>query len=277
MRRRTIDRLDGDEARIRPPFEFPEADAAPALVATAIHAGHDLRPEVRSRIAVDESTRRREEDPHTDRIIAEADAPVLVRRSRFEVDLNRARDDAIYRDATDAWGLDPWKGSLRDDVMRVSLGLHDRFYEQLATLLDGVADDGPFVVLDVHSYNHRRHGPDQPPDPQECSPDVNIGTTSVDRERWAAIVDGLIATLGDKEVDGARLDVRENVRFGGAHLAEWVNRRYAGTGCAIAVEFKKTFMDEWSGQVDEDRLRRLAHAFITTLPVIERVVCQERR
>jgi N-formylglutamate deformylase len=277
MRRRTIERLDADEADTGPPFVFPEVDAVPSVVATAVHAGHDLRGEVRSRTAVDESTRCREEDPHTDRIIAGADAAVLVKRSRFEVDLNRARDDAVYREASDAWGLDLWKDPLPDDVVRGSLDVYDRFYERLAALLDEVAHNGPFVVLDVHSYNHRRRGPDQPPDPQDSSPDVNVGTASVDCERWAAIVHDLIATLGDKEVDGAPLDVRENVRFGGAHLAYWVNRRYAGTGCAIAVEFKKSFMDEWSGRVDEGHLRRLSHAFTTTLPVIERVVGEERR
>jgi N-formylglutamate deformylase len=277
MRRRTNERLDADEAEVGPPVVFPEVDAVPSVVTTAIHAGHDLRADVRTRTAVDESTRRREEDPHTDRIIARASAPVLVNRSRFEVDLNRARDDAVYREASDAWGLDPWKEPLPDDVVRRSLGIYDEFYEKLAALLDEVADNGPFVVLDVHSYNHRRRGPDQPPDPQHSSPDVNVGTASVDCERWAAIVDDLITTLGENEIDGAPLDVRENVRFGGAHLAYWVNSRYAGAGCAIALEFKKSFMDEWSGRVDEGHLRRLSHAFTTTLPVIERVVDQERR
>ena len=35
---------------------------------TAIHAGHELRPELADVVLVDASTRRREEDPFTDRL-----------------------------------------------------------------------------------------------------------------------------------------------------------------------------------------------------------------
>jgi hypothetical protein len=31
---------------------------------------------------------------------------IIVTRSRFEVDLNRPRDKAVYRCAADAWNLD---------------------------------------------------------------------------------------------------------------------------------------------------------------------------
>src|SRR5688500_8045849 len=55
------------------------------LVTTAVHAGHDLRPEVAAHIALDDRTRRREEDPFTDRITRAGGRPVIVHRSRFEV------------------------------------------------------------------------------------------------------------------------------------------------------------------------------------------------
>ncbi len=76
---------------LRLPFVFEGDIGSSQLVATAIHAGHDLRPEVAAALALDESTRLREEDPFTDALISPVGARVVVNRSRFEVDLNRAR------------------------------------------------------------------------------------------------------------------------------------------------------------------------------------------
>ena len=83
------------------------------LLATAIHAGHDLRPEVAEAMVLDEATRLREEDPHTDTIGALTPARVVVHRSRFEMDLNRLLEDAVYRTPEDCWGLEVWRTDLR--------------------------------------------------------------------------------------------------------------------------------------------------------------------
>jgi N-formylglutamate deformylase len=250
---------------LREPFCFSGAPASP-IVATAIHAGHDLRPEVERLIVLDESTRLREEDPFTDRLAACVDARVVVHRSRFEVDLNRARELAVYRSPEESWGLEIWDGVLPDRVVRDSLALYDSFYARLAEWLDPLAQSGPFVLLDVHCYNHRRGGPDQPPDPAIDNPDINVGTGSLDRRRWASVVETLIETLGGAEVIDRPLDVRENVRFKGAHLARWVHERFPATGCALALEFKKTFMDEWTGVVDKEHLDRLTVALRDAMP-----------
>ncbi|HZA86643.1 MAG TPA: hypothetical protein VE466_07175, partial [Acidimicrobiales bacterium] len=50
----------------RPVFSI--VDAPQPVVTTAIHAGHDLRPEVADFVMVDEATRLREEDRFTDRL-----------------------------------------------------------------------------------------------------------------------------------------------------------------------------------------------------------------
>lgn len=236
------------------------------MLATAIHTGHDLRPEVAGLVALDDATRLREEDPFTDVIAAAAGPPVVVNRSRFEVDLNRPRESAVYRRPDDCWGLRVWREELPEDVARRSLETYDAFYATLARHLDLLAARGPFVVFDVHSYNHRRDGEDEPPAPAEDNPAVNVGTGSMDRGRWAPVVDAVMATMGRVEVDGAPLDVRENVRFRGGHLSRWVHERYPGTGCAVALEFKKTFMDEWRGTPDDRRLLILAGALGAAVP-----------
>jgi N-formylglutamate amidohydrolase len=231
-----------------------------------VHSGHELRPEVADAIALDDATRRREEDPGTDRLTAVAPTRVTVNRSRFEVDLNRPRDQAVYLRPDDAWGLRLWRRPLAANLVARSIEIYDAFYAALAEHLDAVAEAGRFVVLDVHSYNHRRGGSNAPPEPEAENPEVNVGTGSADRARWAPLIDRFITDLARQEVDGHRLDVRENVRFQGGHLAEWVDNRYPDRACALAIEFKKTFMDEWTGEIDEAHLEALGRALAATTP-----------
>jgi len=64
-------------------------------------------------------------------------------------------------------------------------------------------------------------------------------------------VDVFSSTLAEYPFDGGHLDVRENVRFRGGYMSRFINERYAGRGCALAIEVKKIYMDEWTGQGDE--------------------------
>jgi N-formylglutamate deformylase len=243
-------------ARTRPPWTIRRAPGP--VVATAIHGGHDLRPDVARFVALGDDERRREEDAHSGAWAAVGDARVVVHRSRFEVDLNRDRDHAVYVRPEDAWGLDVWRAPLPAEVAEASRELHDRFYEDLHDLLSRVQRAwGRFVVVDLHTYNHRRNGLGHPSDDPAANPQVNIGTGPVDRRRWAALVDRFIDDLAAQEVRGARLDVRENVRFRGAHLVTWVNETFAGAACALAVEVKKFFMDEHTGDLDESALKEI--------------------
>src|SRR5690606_17412532 len=136
---------------------------------------------------------------------------IVALRSRFEMDLNRPREQAIYRDPEDAWGLDIWTTRPSDEMVERSLAQYDAYYEMLRSVCDDKSErHGKFVLYDIHSYNHRRHGEEHPEeDPQE-NPEVNIGTGTMDRERWAPLVDRFIEELRSFELMGRRLDVREN-------------------------------------------------------------------
>ncbi|WP_153504785.1 N-formylglutamate amidohydrolase [Cumulibacter manganitolerans] len=241
------------------------------VVATAIHDGHELSGPIARAMSLDEDVRLREEDPFTARIARRVPDRVLVHRSRFEVDLNRGRDEAVYRTPDDCWGLEVWRHTpLAQRLVDGSLAAYDGFYARLAARLDRVAARGPFVLYDVHSYNHRRDGVDRPSAPAEDNPEVNVGTGSLDRDYWSPAVEAFIGSLSSAPTGSGPLDVRENVRFTGAHLARWVHERYPGIGCVLALEFKKTFMDEWSGVPDEGRLDELGAALgRTTEPVLD--------
>ncbi|MEO5611285.1 MAG: N-formylglutamate amidohydrolase [Sphingomicrobium sp.] len=234
-----------------------------AVVATAIHDGHDLRPEVAQAMALDDAERLREEDPFTGQAIIDVPAHVIVHRSRFEFDLNRAADSAVYETAEQSWGLKVWHGDQVDPALtRRSLAIHAEYYRSLVALLDGVAARRPrFLVIDVHSYNHRRDGPDGDATPRDKAPDINIGTFSMPREQWAFLVDPLMQAMAEFDFNGRHLDVRENIAFQGkGEQTRFIHQRYPGRGCAIALEFKKFFMDEWTGEPDPaelDAMRRL--------------------
>jgi N-formylglutamate deformylase len=233
-------------------------------MATAIHAGHELRPEIAYLMSLDEAIRLREEDPYTDRLTDVVPLRVVTYRSRFEVDLNRARDAAFYLQPDAAWGLEIWRTDPPPQALAASLEIYDSFYESISQVLDRLALAGRFAVLDIHSYNHRRDGPDKPPAPTATNPDINIGTGSLDRSRWENLIDRFAADLA--AVLPPTTSVDENVRFKGGYFSQWIDERYSERGCALAIEFKKTFMNEWDGTLDEERVGRLKGALAATIP-----------
>jgi hypothetical protein len=181
--------------------------------------------------------------------------------------MNRARERAIYRTPHDAWGLPVWREPLPTAVRHRSLRLHDRFYADLFGVLSRTGAGGrPFVVLDLHSYNHRRNGPGTPAADPLMNPEINIGTGSLDRDRWGNLVDRFMTDFASVDVEGRRLDVRENVRFRGGHLSRWVHATFPGQACCLAVEVKKFFMDEHSGAIDPPVWAGVHEALAATIP-----------
>lgn len=226
------------------------------IVATAIHDGHGLGAATSAVMALADDARLREEDPHTGQAILDIPTHVVSLRSRFEADLNRGLDQAVYLTPEQSWGLHVWHAPPEGALLRDMHAYHCGFYRMLGELLDGiVARHGRFVLLDVHSYNHRRDGADAAPTPQDAAPDINIGTFSMPRDHWAFLLNPLIEAMRGFDFNGRRLDVRENVAFQGkGELTRFVHQRYPQTGCAIALEFKKFYMDEWTGAPYADEL-----------------------
>lgn len=241
------------------------------LIGTSIHNGHSVRDELLAQMELDEPGRLREEDPFTEYTIRDVPNRVVFHRSRFEIDLNRARDGAVYLTPEQAWGLKVWRETPADDLVTRSLGVHDAYYAMLDQMLGDIANRfGQFVLLDIHSYNHRRSGPDGEATPEEKAPTINIGTFSMDRARWAHVLDPFIEHLRSYELNGRSMDVRENVAFDGkGEQTRFVHANFAQSGCAIAVEFKKVFMDEWTGAPDTEVLRLLRRMIAESLPVLE--------
>ena len=250
-----------------PPFEITPGPGP--LVAAAVHDGHAVHPETLPHIALADDERLREEDPFTGELATVAPTRVVGGRSRFEVDLNRPREAAVYRVPDDAWGLEVWRDGAPEHAVARGLETYDAFYRDVEALLASkIGEHGSVVVYDLHSYNHRREGPGGPPADPEANPEVNVGTGTLDRDRWGRLVDGFMADLRDGAARAglADLDVRENVKFKGGAFSRWVHGTFGSDACVIAVEFKKTFMDEWTGEPDRAHLGRLRQALAATVP-----------
>lgn len=245
------------------------------VFATAVHDGHGLRDSLQRWMALDEDERLRDEDPLTGVLTTVGDVQLRVRTSRFEVDLNRPRELAVYTDPAAAWDLEVWSDDLPQVEVERSLETHDHFYRTVTTLIDLLlARFGCVLLLDIHSYNHRRDGPHAPPAGVAGNPDIDLGVTTLDASRFGKLAADFALSLRSTPLRDGFPDVRENVRYdGGGHFPEWLYSRYGGKVCAISLEYKKIFMDEWTAKADiamlDDLRSGLRHAVDSIRPQLD--------
>lgn len=239
------------------------------IIATAIHNGHKIRDELLRKMCITETDRLREEDPFTENWAKIADTYVIGLKSRFQVDLNRSRDRAVYLKPEDAWNLDIWGSPPSEKDIAISLSEYDAFYLEMFRLMNDFKNRyGHFVVFDIHSYNHMRNGPEGIPAHPDTNPEINVGTGTLDRTYWGPVIDAFIESLRNFDYFGRKLDVRENVRFRGGNFPFWIHQTFPGSGCALAIEAKKFFMNEWNGEPDHAQIKKLTEALKSTIPSV---------
>lgn len=235
------------------------------IIACAIHNGHDIRPEVLPYLNLSEMERLREEDPYTTEWLQISDNTIKVNTSRFEVDINRPRDKAIYRKPEDAWGMKVYNDELPQDIVDNSLRVYDNFYDKIAEYFDELLKTHDWLVIyDLHSYNYRRGGVDKYASPEE-NPEINLGTKHINRELWAPVLNAMSTSFKEFNFEGRHLDVRENVKFGGGYFGQWLHERYGDKLCVVAIEVKKFFMDEWTGEPDERKIQHIRELLIASI------------
>lgn len=195
----------------------------------------------------------------TEHLASVGDHLFVTRVSRFEVDLNRPEHEAVYETPDDAWGLDLWASPLPPEAVAESLRSRDRFYGIMTEWIeDLITTHGRVLLLDVHSFNHLRNGPQGEPLAPEDNPELDLGVSTADLARFGDVVDTLHDRLRSTRIEGRSLDVRRNVRFpDGGNWPEWVFANYGEDVCTVTLEYKKFFMNEWNGNVDLALLERL--------------------
>lgn len=220
------------------------------IVATAIHNGHLLPDGLKTYTAIDEDSRYREEDPFTGIIASQFPNHFIVDCSRFTVDLNRSREKCVYQKPEDAWGLTTRTPDFPPALAEELKVTYDYWYSLMDYHIQKLLEKHQFIVVfDIHSYNHRRGGPDAEKDPQIQNPDIILGRSNM-AEKYYDSVEDLAIRLRTIQLESGSLDARCDIKFPGGNFPRYLNKTYAGRLICIAVEFKKIFIDEWTGVLD---------------------------
>ena len=241
--------------------EITVSDTTRPLLAFAIHNGHYLPPALEENCGISPSQRLQEEDPFTDGFAGCFANNVVLQTCRFAVDLNRSPEKCVYQNPEDAWGLQVRKSSLGQELINELQQAYATWYRIAAYQVDKLLmEHKRILILDLHSYNHRRGGPKAGADPQAGNPDIIIGRNNLPEKRYPE-AEQLRLRLDGTRFMGKALDCRCDVKFPGGYFSRWLNNSYQDRILCLAIEFKKIFMDEWSGELNLKAYQELKQLF----------------
>lgn len=220
-------------------------------VCTAIHDGGNFRDELKLKTLLSDYERWYEEDPFTAEFISSMPIVLAGQDSRFEYDLNRGPDEAVY---DTAWGKKVWKKSLSRSEKKRSINKHNNYYrvthalvEKLESLFDAC------VVYDIHSYNYKRWDREVPV--------FNIGTERVDQNRFDSSIKHWREQLSKMEIPNAASTAKINdVFFGRGYNLAYITEHFENT-LVLATEIKKIYCDEQSAEPFPSVIRALQEEF----------------
>ncbi len=222
-------------------FEKPACYAGIAL-----HAGHNVRPEILPLFALSEEERFRDEDPYTHLFIKDFPIRVIALDSRFEYDLNRERHRCIYDTYVEKWGLNVWQKKPCEEIKKRSREKYDEFYGLMDILSEFLALHNPYTVMyDMHSFCYQRER--QKAWQQDPRPEINIGTKAANRDFFAPVINRLKKELSETRIRGRKIRVAENEVFSGGYLSRRISRKYFNQILVLSLEYKKIFMNEITG------------------------------
>lgn len=209
-------------------------------VCTAIHNGHQFRRELWDLCTHSEYDRWYEEDAATKPMIDTQPIVIAACDSRFEYDLNRAPEDAVFETA---WNKKLWLKPLTEDMKAKSLEKHKDFYKVVHALMSKLeAKHGVCVVYDMHSYNWQRWDREVPT--------WNLGTTNIDNNEYGSDIETWRQSLS--EIDLPR-DIKSTAKvndvfFGKGYFLKYITQHFKNT-LVLATEISKIYCDELTGIV----------------------------
>ena len=215
-------------------FSIKIADYVP-YVCAAVHNGHEFRKNLWTKCMHTEYDRWYEEDPMTREMVKSHPIVISGIDSRFEYDLNRDPENAIYEDA---WGKKLWKEDLTDEEKSVSLEKHTNFYKVVFALIKTLElKFGCCIVYDMHSYNWQRWDREVPT--------WNLGTSNIDNERYENAVEGWRKQLSEiKLPNGIPTTAKINDTFqGNGYFLKFITNNFNNT-LVLATEVSKIYCDE---------------------------------
>jgi hypothetical protein len=79
----------------------------------------------------------------------------------------------------------------------------------------------------------------------------------MDLDLWGPVVNRFLHEMAAYDFSGGRLKVGHNARFFGGQVARWIHQEFPEHVCALAIEVKKIFMDEWTGPETTRHLKQM--------------------
>ena len=201
----------------------------------AVHNGHQFRQELWDNCLHTEYERWFEEDPETKEMVKSHPIVIAGCDSRFEYDLNRAPETAIYEDA---WGKKLWKQPLPIEMHEKSLQKHANFYKVVHALISKLEEKfGVCIVYDMHSYNWKRWTREVPT--------WNLGTSNVDNHRFGEDIESWRAVLEKTPLpNGIKSTSKINDTFqGNGYFLKYITQNFNNT-LVLATEIAKIYCDE---------------------------------
>jgi hypothetical protein len=226
----------------------------------AIHDGHQFRKELWEHCIHTEYERWYEEDPETKNMVISHPILISAMDSRFEYDLNRNPETAIF---DTAWGKQLWRNPLPENMKSKSLKKHENFYKVVHALISKLEEKfGICVVYDMHSYNWQRW--------EREVPTWNLGTSNIDNERFGASVEAWRQSLSEMQLPN---DIKSTSKIndtfqGNGYFLKFITNSFKNT-LVLATEIAKVYCDEYdyiiypevvSAVEQELRLRLPQHA-----------------
>jgi N-formylglutamate amidohydrolase len=233
----------------------------PAFYAGVVmHAGSRIRSGVKEALAVKRTDRFREEDPYMDAFVRELPIQVIARDSRFEYDLNREPHQSIYPGDALKWGLKIWWRDIAPEERELSLAKHHEFHDLMDLVIRYMLKQNRYaLIFDMHSYCYQREKRAEWSD--DPRPEINLGTKPVNRKLFSGAIESFLKDLSSTRIGKSRVRAVENDIFLGGYLSRRLSRKWHENVLVLALEYKKIFMDEWTGQVYKDILDRLVKDF----------------
>lgn len=205
-------------------------------VCAAIHDGHQFRKELWDNCLHTEYDRWYEEDPETKNMIASHPIVIAGCDSRFEYDLNRPPEEAVFETA---WGKQLWKNPLPEAQKQTSLTKHNAFYKVVHALIETIeAKYGIAIVYDMHSYNWQRWDREVPT--------WNLGTSNVDNNRFGDAIEAWRQSLSEISLPNniKSTALINDTFFGNGYFLKFITNSFKNT-LVLATEIAKVYCDEY--------------------------------
>lgn len=203
----------------------------------AVHDGHQFRKELWENCLHSEYDRWYEEDPETKSMVHSHPIVITGCDSRFEYDLNRTPDEAVFETA---WGKQLWKTPLPEAMKTKSLNKHAAFYKVVHALINKLEEKfGVCIVYDMHSYNWQRWDREVPT--------WNLGTSNIDNNRFGHTVEAWRQSLSQMKLpNGIGSTSKINDTFqGNGYFLKFITNNFKNT-LVLATEIAKVYCDEYN-------------------------------